>query len=143
MIRNIVRGVPSFVVALLLVSGANFALSSGLPVVAGMEAEYVEVRPDRVDARVTGIKLRGCSLVAGSAVGWYEGPTDVWNETPFEYIDDMHPESSRPSGLFRQNFGIWSWRKLPAHYQSLRTTVQHDCNGDVRTTISGTFNAPR
>jgi hypothetical protein len=143
LIRKFFKGIPSFVVALFLVSIVNLGWNLGVPVVALMEADFITNTGGRAEARVTGLKVRKCHLVRGSTVGWYESPKDVWHETPFEYLNDLTPDSSRAAGWFRQSFGIWSWTELPLDSRSVRVTVQHECGGNIRTTIAGTFPTPQ
>lgn len=111
---------------------------SVIPVVIFMKGEIVSDEGGEVSFSVIGYKLRKCDLVRGSSVGWYliDG---AWNETPFQYINDPTPESTRATSYYKQHFGIWRWYGVPDDATSVRLTVQHNCGEHLTTTQAGVF----
>lgn len=134
----------AFVAGFLVLIGVSI-YNSNMPVVIGMKASFVEASEPAKGvhtADVYGWKIRDCSIVAGSFVGWYKILGD-WHETPLSFPDDTSPDSTRPSGLSRQSFGLFQWEKVPIGSNRVRVTLQHDCDGSVRTTVAGNWSLPK
>lgn len=99
-------------------------------VILDRTADLRRVAPAEVRAVLSGHKIRGCELVAGSFVGWYLAPWG-WQEVPFEWLADTSPDSTRPRSLFeRQRFGPALWREVPAAAREVRVTAQHNCGSE-------------
>lgn len=128
----------SAVAGLALALGATSLGNSILPVVAGMRASLILHEGHVVTAYVTGRKLKDCHVVSGSFVGWYRS-AGIWHEAPVEFVNDMTPNSSRPAGWERQDFGIWRWRHVPDTADAVRVSLQHECGASVRSTVAGPF----
>jgi hypothetical protein len=98
-----------------------------------------EWRSDRssITADVVGFKIRDCDVVPGSSVGWVKG--SEWYEVPFEFVDDDTPDSSKPATSAKQSFGLWRWVTRPVDGKLVKMTIQHKCDGVVRTTTAGPF----
>lgn len=124
--------------AIVFVLAIDVTFRSTTPVVIGMRAVSMDHSGTTIDVRVTGWKIRSCDVVRGSAVGWFR-ENKIWHEAPFEFADDLSPDSTRPIGYLRQHFGVWRWSNIPAGARKVRLTLQHDCNGKIRTTIAGVF----
>lgn len=109
------------------------------PVVVFMKAsDWHSTRSFYISANISGYKINGCDLVKDSAVGW-EKHDGRWFETRFNFVKDLTPGSSKPTSIFqRLDFGRWRW-KVSNDKNPVRITLQHDCNGGVRTTTIGPF----
>lgn len=107
------------------------------PVTVFFKASDWHIEPSGITSTLTGYKIRNCQVVRGSAVGWQQTGAG-WTETPFTFISDSSPDSTRPAELKRQSFGTWRWTTTSIDHP-VRLTVQHECNGVVRTTIIGPF----
>lgn len=112
--------------------------TSFVPVTVFMKAERWESTRSNITAEVIGYKIRDCLVVRGSYVGWvYSG--NVWREIPFEFVNDETPNSSKPSTMDRQSFGLWQWGTQPRDGKLVKMTMQHNCNGSIQTTSIGPF----
>lgn len=134
---------------------ASFAIGTGMfmlcllawnafvPVVALMEARPVSLVDRVYTARVSGYKIRGCDIVAGSSVGW-QRVSGQWTKIPFAFLNDKGgTEVTRPSEWEKQNFGLWQWGLLNS-VDDVRLTVQHNCKdgNDTFITVIGPFALP-
>jgi len=131
------RHLISAVTALGLVSLAIHLWTILTPVVIFMKAsDWLDEGPS-ISAKIRGYKINNCTVVERSFVGWQRTERG-WDETPLIFIDDLTPDSTRPAEWQRQSFGRWSWG-VSDKSNSVRVTMQHDCNGDLRTTVIGPF----
>lgn len=114
-----------------------------VPVVVFPSAEGVHAPVNGVvTATLGGHKIRGCPPVKGSFVGW-ERRHDVWHEVGFEWVGDLSPDSSKPTSLFRQRFGLARWSGVSPAARALRVTLEHGCgDGPPRVTVVGPFDLP-
>ncbi len=100
-----------------------------MPVVILDRAEGVQRLPGgEVRAHLSGLKVRACPPLEGSFVGWALTP-DGWREVGFEWVDDLSPDSPRPAGVIRQQFGPARWSGVSRAATMVRVTVQHTCGG--------------
>ncbi len=112
------------------------------------KAELISLHLNIVQMKVLGYKVRNCHYIPGSEVGYTKGQEDYWIESKFQYIDDLSPDSNKPSSfLQRISFGIWEWNRVTPPNKGALTkvlaTVSHDCgDGDIRTTRIGPFDLP-
>lgn len=127
---------PAFFGGLLFMGMLNF-WQAFLPVTVFMKAIPIEKTATSYTAKVTGYKIRNCPIVANSFVGWFDAGSG-WHETAFDFPKDLTPNSSKPSGVDRQSFGLWRW-VIPANAKRVRMTAQHDCNGEIRTSTFGPY----
>ena len=125
-------------------SMAAFLLYMGLhlwtafaPVTLFFKASDWHIKESGITADLTGYKIRNCEVVRGSAVGWQQTGAG-WTETPFTFMHDSSPDSTRPAELRKQSFGTWRWTTTSLDHP-VRLTVQHECDGVVRTSIIGPF----
>lgn len=133
----ILRHVTSATMALILITLIIHLWSIFAPVVVFMKAGKWQAEGQSVSASITGYKLKSCNVVKGSSVGWAKFNGE-WSEVPFAFIADDTPDSTRPAEFSRQSFGRWSWT-LPVTTDQVRLTMQHECDGEVRTTVIGPF----
>lgn len=104
-----------------------------LPVTAHMRAVEPTYSDGRYLARVEGYKIKDCIVVANSFVGWQKvGGT--WRETGFVFKNDDTPLDSKPSGVAKQDFGIWEWYAVDADAEAVRLSLQHSCDGKLTVT---------
>ena len=116
------------------------------------EAEVVSVTNSTIQLEVKAYKIRDCRYVAHSEVGYIRIKGGAWEESEFQYLNDLTPNSTKPtSRWFRHklSFGIWEWKAINEHSSNrllpiiqVQTTVGHDCgNGasKIRTTTLGPF----
>jgi hypothetical protein len=107
------------------------------PVTVMMSVKQWDGTRSSITAEVVGFKVRDCAVVKGSAVGWVKG--SEWHEVPFRFVDDDTPDSSKPATFEKQSFGLWRWKTRPIDGKLVKMTIQHECNGIVRTTTAGPF----
>ncbi len=115
------------------------------------EAEVVSITNSTIQLEVKAYKIRDCRYVAHSEVGYIRIKGGAWEESEFQYIDDLTPNSTKPTTRWfrhRLSFGIWEWKAINEHSSNrllpiiqVQTTVGHDCgNGsNIRTTTLGPF----
>jgi len=117
------------------------------------EAEsLVSVTNSTIQLEIKAYKVRDCRYVAHSEVGYIRIKGGAWEESEFQYLNDLTPNSTKPtSRWFRHklSFGIWEWKAINEHSSNrllpiiqVQTTVGHDCgNGasKIRTTTLGPF----
>lgn len=120
---------------LIALAGVN-AIESALPVTMGMSAEYVSYDGGEYTARVTGYKVKSCTVVKGSFVGWYKSG-GTWYESPISFPDDMTPNSSNPKSYAPVSFGLFRWSDLPSNASDVKMTVVHNCEGALEITTVG------
>lgn len=128
-----------------IIAAAAFVALSGVfsayaPVTYGMRFEEVSRSGAVVEGRVLGRKIKDCAVVNGSFVGWQK-VGGIWYETPFQFISDETPDSTRPDTWALQDFGIWQWSNVLADASNLKMTLQHNCGGDL-TVTQASFKAP-
>lgn len=128
--------------AVIIVGISAWLWTQFAPVIIFTVAEIRARTADSVTMYLTTRKIRGCAVVGGSFVGWYETP-DGWEETPFSWPDDPSPDSTLPTAFSRQKIGLAKWDNLPSTTTSVRATLIHDCGGKPKVTILGGFDLPR
>lgn len=136
------KKLTSPLIAAAIVLAGSFLWNANAPVVFGMNAKFVEAASGAATAKVSGWKIRDCLVVEGSFVGWYKSQ-GVWHETEFSFPNDTSPDSSKPMGFARINFGLFRWDGLPESANKVRLTNQHFCGGKVFTTVSGPWELPK
>lgn len=119
------------------------AFSVYAPVTVSMNIENVDRAEATVQGRVFGRKIKDCAVVKDSFVGW-QMVNDIWYETPFQFVDDPSPNSTRPDGWAVQDFGVWRWDDVAPAATDVKMTLQHNCGGRLEVTqasfsISGTL----
>jgi len=107
--------------------------STYAPVTVSMHIEEIERNQDYVQGHVYGRKIKDCAVVKDSFVGWQK-VGNVWRETPFAFIDDPSPNSTRPDGWEIQDFGIWRWYDVLPTSSEVKMTLQHNCKGSLEVT---------
>lgn len=127
-----------------IAAGAFVALSGVFnvyaPVTYGMRFEETSRAGAVVGGRVLGRKIKDCAVVKGSFVGWQKVGA-IWYETPFQFIADDTPDSTRPNGWALQDFGIWQWSNVSAGASDVKMTLQHNCSGNL-TVTQASFKIP-
>lgn len=108
-----------------------------VPVAAFMSAKGFTADETSITSRIVGYKWRSCDPVPGSFVGWVKD--EEWREVGFNFPNDLTPDSSKPATFERQSFGLWRWEVNPAIDQTVKMTMQHNCNGTIRTSTFGPF----
>lgn len=103
------------------------------PVTIGMRFYKFEFSEGIATGHVIGRKIKDCTVVKDSFVGW-QLVGDVWLETPFDFIDDPSPNSTRPHAWQPQDFGLWQWRDVTEGATALKMSMQHDCGGALTVT---------
>lgn len=114
-----------------------------IPTTIFMGVDYWERSHSYITGEIVGYKIRDCTIVKGSFVGWEKEGSDPWHEVPFEFIEDTTPDSSAPFNFERQSFRLWRWHTAPRHGKLVKMTMQHNCGGKVRTTSNGPFKFER
>lgn len=109
-----------------------------IPVVVFMQVERWERSRSNIAAEIVGYKLLDCQVVKDSFVGWVNDG-DLWREEGFKFIADTTPNNSKPATFERQSFGVWQWSTQPRNGKLIKMTVQHNCDGRIRTTTVGPF----
>lgn len=131
------QAIPAFLAMLLwLIIVAVFR--AFFPVVIFMEPGVWKANHVTVQAKVTGYKIRDCEVVPKTFIGWVQRGNS-WTEVPLTFPDDPSPDSTAPKSYERQSFGIWRWRVDPKTANTIKVTLQHKCDGKVRTTTVGPF----
>lgn len=142
-IKRVIKDqVIGFIIGLTLFSVLLFAFKANAPVVLFMEAKAYSRTDQAITVKVSGFKVRKCSLVKDSFVGWYRDSNDLWTEASgvVEFPNDSSKNNSRPAGLFeRQNFGLFKLNGVPKYSKTIRVTANHICDGDEapRVTVVG------
>lgn len=142
-IKRVIKDqVIGFIIGLTLFSVLLFAFKANAPVVIFMEAKAYSRTDQAITVRVSGFKVRKCSLVKDSFVGWYRDSDGLWTEASgvVEFPNDSSKNNSRPAGLFeRQNFGLFKLNGVPKYSKTIRVTANHICDGDEapRVTVVG------
>jgi len=108
----------------------SWAWATHLPVTAFMENSGFTREGLVVQSKFTGYKIRECDRVVRSEVGWYRA-YGVWEETSFKFIKDTSPNNTKPSGMWKQGFGIWQWGYVPTVATELRLTMLFDCKDNT------------
>lgn len=115
------------VLAVLAIQGGT-ALT---PVVAFMKIEDVQRTDETITGRVIGRKIKNCPIVGNSFVGWQKR-AGIWEEVSgFEFLNDASPNSSKPSSIANQSFGLWRWHGIAEDATAVRLTLLHNCGGDA------------
>ncbi len=135
------RHVFMFALAGLVFAVLSMIWRQAVPVVAFMHADDWQVTEGRVSAHVEGYKLRKCTRIAGSEVGYVRADGDAWIETRFAYLADDTPENSKPRGWY--SFGRWQWNDQGRPPSHVMMTIQHDCDGKLLSTTIGPFRVDR
>ena len=120
---------------LVAIAGVNLVESS-LPVTMGMKAEYVSFAQGDYTVRVTGYKVKGCTVVPGTFTGWYKSG-GMWNETGILFPNDETPNSSKPKAYDPVEFGLFQWPGIPGSATHVKMTVVHNCDGHLEITTVG------
>lgn len=120
---------------LVALAGVNM-VESALPVTMGMDAQLVSYDAGEYTVRVTGYKVKSCTVVPGTFVGWYRSG-GTWYEAPISFPDDMTPNSSNPKGYDPVSFGLFRWSDLPSDASDVKMTVVHNCDGALEITTVG------
>lgn len=148
-IKRVIKDqVIGFIIGLTLFSVLLFAFKANAPVVLFMKAEAYSRTDHAITVKVSGFKVRKCSLVKDSFVGWYGDTDGLWTEASgaVEFPNDSSKNNSRPAGLFeRQNFGLFKLNGVPRHAKTIRVTANHICDGDEapRVTVVGPWEVGR
>ncbi|TCD15137.1 hypothetical protein [Oricola cellulosilytica] len=140
MIRMLAGPAIGFLIAFAAVS----AWQTTMPVTVLMRPHAWSLAGGAATATVAGYKLRDCSVVADSFVG-FARTGGVWQEdVPFDFPGDRSPNSSKPSALQKQSFGKWRWN-LAAYPGAtyVKMTMQHLCGDDVRLSVFGPWELPK
>lgn len=121
-----------------VIAGAGFlvltqAFSAYAPVTVGMTITDLTRTELYIEGEVKGRKIKDCAVVANSFVGWQKVDS-VWHETPFAFIDDPSPNSTRPDGWAVQAFDIWRWYDVSPEATDVKMSLQHDCDGRLEVT---------
>lgn len=125
--------IPGMVTGTVLAAMAISAVERVLPVVARMSAAETEIKGNDFLAHVTGYKIKDCSVVKDSFVGWqYDG--NIWLETPFEFVADATPNDSKPDSWQPQDFGVWKWYGVSDDTEKVRLSLLHNCDGRLTIT---------
>ena len=64
----------------------------------------------------------------------------VWEESGFDFVDDLTPGNSHPQLAKKASFGVWRWSdwKVAGEVTDVMVTVEHICDGkDKLTVING------
>lgn len=112
---------------------ATQAVEPMLPVVATMDLQNVTRSAGVVSGDVTGRKIKQCTVVGGSFLGWQK-LHGVWSEVPFAFVDDPSPNSTRPNSWARQSFDIWQWSGVSDEAQAVKLSLLHNCDGRLQIT---------
>lgn len=114
-----------------------------LPVTVFMKVTQWDRNKTTIRGEIEGYKVRDCAVVKNSFVGW-AFISDKWHEVPFTFVNDVSPNSSKPRGFFeKQSFGFWQWSTAPRYGKKIKMTMQHQCDGTIRTTEIGPFTYER
>lgn len=108
-------------------------IESALPVTAMMRAIGPTYDQGAYTARIEGVKIKDCVVVADSFVGWQK-IGGAWRETGFSFVDDATPEDSKPKSTAKQDFGIWQWHNINPEAEAVRLSLIHNCRGDLTVT---------
>ena len=120
----------AFLISLFLVAWEAFA-----PVTMFMKSENATRYNGTFEADVWGFKVKNCTVVRGSVIGWYR-ENGVWVDgANFVFLEDTTPDSSHPVG--RNSLGRWQWSKLPPDADAVRITLNHNCLFGIRVTTVG------
>lgn len=120
---------------LVAIAGVNM-VETALPVTMGMQAEYVSTEGRDYTVRVTGYKVKSCTVVPGTSVGWYKSG-GMWKETGLLFPDDKSPNSSAPKSYDPVSFGLFQWADVPDAATHVKMTVVHNCDGHLEITTVG------
>jgi hypothetical protein len=131
------RHVFMFALAGLVFTVLSVIYRQAIPVVAFMHADQWQISQGHVSAHVEGYKLRRCTRIAGSEVGYVRTNGQAWIETRFAYLADETPDNSKPRGWY--SFGRWQWSDQGAPPSHVMMTIKHDCSGKISSTTIGPF----
>jgi len=106
------------------------------PVMGDMQMEVIASTNDVVQGHVTGSKVRQCPPLGGSFVGYSRSHGGMWVEVPFEFINDIVLESSRPVG--DNDFGVWQW-DVDVLVDEVMLSLTHMCKSGRVVTDVGPF----
>ena len=103
------------------------------PVTIGMRIHDTSQVHETFQGNVFGYKIKDCAVVKDSFVGW-QRVEGIWTETPFSFIDDPTPNSTRPKIWGQQDFGGWQWRDLADGATDVKLSLMHNCDGSLTVT---------
>ena len=136
-IMHFMRHVFMFAMAGLMFTVLSMIYRQAVPVVALMRADQWQISQGHVSAHVEGYKLRKCTRIAGSEVGYVRTDGAAWEETRFAYLADDTPDNSKPRGWY--SFGRWQWSDQGEPPTHTMMTIKHDCAGKIVDTTIGPF----
>jgi hypothetical protein len=137
--KSALKKTSNYSANVMLVLLAAFFVFYYLPVTVLMRSDLIEKADDYIVMRISGYKIRGCDVVPNTAVGW-SVTAGYPEETKFEFVHDLTPDSTRPFSYFdEQGFGLWKWSGLSESADSVRLTMRHNCGGIERTREIGTW----
>lgn len=140
MLKDVIQIVVGAFVGILMI----YTYYATVPVVAFMRAENWSISEEAISADVSGYKVRDCTFINGSEVG-YLTKSGVITQVPFHFEKDSK-ESKPSSHKFRIAFDRWVWDDQPDEEDydvTVMATVKHDCDGDIVQTTVGPFKIPQ
>ena len=113
------------------------AIKSDIPVIVFDAAGTWNITDSSVEATITGYKIRDCSYIKDSAVGYAEYDY-IWNHVHFEFLLDKEGRISRPIG--HHSFGSWKWQdEINGVPTRVMATVKYLCDTSIVNTTFGPF----